>query len=251
MKVIVLAAGQGTRLRPLTLDRPKCLVELNCKPILQYQIDIFNSVGINDICVVGGYKADAIQNFDVTLLLNESYSTTNMVSTLFCAEDVLTGYDDVIISYGDIVFEENVITKLLNSDADLSVVFDNEWRNYWSSRMVDPLDDAETFKLGKDYSIIELGKQPTSYDDINGQYIGLIKLKAEKVKAFVSERKQLKQSDRYDQQSFDNMYMTSFIQHLIDSGWEVKGIPISNGWAEIDCLADIEVAPKFCDIINK
>lgn len=250
MIAIVLAAGQGSRLRPLTLDRPKCLVELNGKTILQYQIDVFQSSGINSIWVVGGYKANMINNKDVTLLVNENYMTTNMVSTLFCAEQLMHGEEDVIISYGDIVFEEHVLKKLLDSCADVSVTYDTEWRKYWSERMSNPLEDAETFKLNNNNSIKELGKKPNSYNEVNGQYIGLIKLRASKVRQFVAVRKELEKSEQCDQRDFDNMYMTSYLQYLIDLGWDIKGIPIQNGWAEIDCVTDIEVASKFCKIIN-
>ena len=250
MKAIVLAAGQGVRLRPMTSDRPKCMVNLNGRPILEYQLKAFKSQGINNVHVVGGYKAEMLPNSDVSVHLNKNYLNTNMVSTLFCAEKILTSAEDIIISYGDIVFDEHVLKSLIKSDAPLSVVFDTEWRKYWDARMPNPLDDAETFKFEGDYRVRELGKKPKSYEDISGQYIGLIKIKSSHVKSFVSARKKLESSNKCNQYEFDNMYMTSFIQHLIDNGWDVRGIPISNSWAEIDCISDIEVASEFCNILD-
>ncbi|MBK1652709.1 sugar phosphate nucleotidyltransferase [Halorhodospira halochloris] len=61
MRAIILAAGQGTRLRPLTDDRPKCMVELEGKPLLEHQLEVLRGAGIEDIHVVGGYRAEWLQ----------------------------------------------------------------------------------------------------------------------------------------------------------------------------------------------
>jgi len=61
MRVIILAAGQGTRLRPFTDDRPKCLVELHGRPLLHRQLDVLRAAGLNDIALVGGYRADCLE----------------------------------------------------------------------------------------------------------------------------------------------------------------------------------------------
>ena len=69
------------------------------------------------------------------------------------------------------------LQSILKSEADISVVIDKDWRKYWSARMENPLEDAETLKINEEGTIKELGKKPTSYDEIEGQYIGLIKIK--------------------------------------------------------------------------
>src|SRR5882757_5179513 len=88
MRMIILAAGQGTRLRPLTDDRPKCLVELCGRPLLQWQIDTARSAGIRDIVVIGGYRHELLKAYDVELVLNPDFASTNMVRTLFRARDL-------------------------------------------------------------------------------------------------------------------------------------------------------------------
>ena len=91
MKAIILAAGQGTRLRPLTNTIPKCLVELNGQSLLSHQVRVFKSLGLDDIHLVGGYRVSQIVNQNITIHINEHYATTNMVFTLFCAENQLDG----------------------------------------------------------------------------------------------------------------------------------------------------------------
>ena len=105
--------------------------------------------------------------------------------------------------------------------------------------MEDPLKDAETMKIGKDGNIIELGKKPTSYNDIEGQYIGLIKIKKEALQKIIQFYKSLDREVFYDGKNFNNMYMTSFIQLLIDKVMPVKPVFIEGGWLEIDTVEDL------------
>ncbi|NDF48111.1 MAG: phosphocholine cytidylyltransferase family protein, partial [Nitrosopumilaceae archaeon] len=122
MKAIILAAGEGKRLRPLTDNIPKCMVNLFGVSLLQRQVDIFRKSGIDDISVITGYRSDKINIQSVRYFHNDKYDTTNMVETLFCAKEVMSG--SVIVSYGDIVFQKNVLEKLVQSNDDFSIVVD-------------------------------------------------------------------------------------------------------------------------------
>ena len=87
MKAIILAAGQGTRLRPLTDDKPKCMVEFQGKPIIDHIIENFILCGIDDIVVVNGYKGNILEqhleNQNIKFIQNEKYDSTNMVTRYF------------------------------------------------------------------------------------------------------------------------------------------------------------------------
>ena len=111
--------------------------------------------------------------------------------------------------------------------------------------MVDPLADAETLKLTDGNRVVELGKKPESYADIQGQYTGLIKIRADHVARLPAMRRAMDHNAIFDGKDYDNMYMTSFIQHLIDSGWEARAALIDNGWAEVDSKRDLMVATDF------
>ena len=103
LKSIILAAGQGNRLRPLTNEKPKCMVELFGKSLIEHQINAYTSCNISDINIVTGFRSDSITISNVRYFRNEHYEITNMVESLFCAEEILNG--NVIVSYGDIIFE--------------------------------------------------------------------------------------------------------------------------------------------------
>ena len=124
MNAIILAAGQGTRLQPLTDKKPKCLVNLFGMSILERHLQIFHDCNIHDISIVKGFQEELINFPNITYFTNINYDTTNMVESLFCAKDKLT--DSVIISYGDIIFEKNVLQKLIDTDDDCSVIVDFE-----------------------------------------------------------------------------------------------------------------------------
>lgn len=244
-KILVLAAGQGTRLAPLTDTRPKCLVKLAGHSLLERQVRAIHQAGLDNIIVVGGYRAEQISAIGLPVVLNERFADTNMVATLFAARKLMTGDEDLVVAYGDIVYEPNVLTALLTCDAPVCVVIDSAWEAYWSMRMTDPLQDAETLKLADDGRIVELGRRPNSLAEIQGQYIGLIKFSGASLAGLLEAYDRMNRAASYDGKSFDQMYMTSFLQHLIDSSWQVQSVPVKNGWLEVDTLADLELYERL------
>jgi len=175
-RTVILAAGEGTRLRPLTDHLPKTLVPLGGQPLLARQTAVLHRAGITDISIVAGYCAEALEGSGARLFHNPHYATTNMVASLHCAKPLFDGTDDVVVAYGDIVYEPRVLARLLATDAPIAVVVDLGWQRLWELRMDDPLSDAETMKLDAAGHIVELGRKPHSLADIQGQSIGLFKV---------------------------------------------------------------------------
>lgn len=239
-RVVVLAAGQGTRLRPLTDTVPKCLVQVNGQPILEYQLDAFREQGISEIIVLAGYKEEKIVYPEVTKIVNPRFAEMNMVGTLFNSTALDNEDSDVVLSYGDIIYDSEVLNALLRSEDLISVVIDLDWFRAWSARMEDPLEDAETLLFDEDRNIREIGKKPSGMDQINGQFVGLMKIKSSALRAVKDFWLGLDRDAKYDGNSFEDMYTTSFLQLLIDGGWHVRAVPIRGGWLEIDTPEDIE-----------
>ncbi len=239
MRAIILAAGQGQRLRPITDDRPKCMVEFNGETLLAHQLRTLHSSATTDITVVTGYCPETIESLDVKTVHNARYAETNMVATMLCAEDLFDGGDDVLVAYADILYERKVIQVLASTNAAVATVVDRQWQRLWSARMEDPLADAETLKLGDDNRITELGKKARAYGDIEGQYIGLTKVSRSFAQDFVSAYRTLDPNASYDGKDKENIYMTRFLQHLIDSGVCVLPAFIDGGWLEFDTLQDL------------
>lgn len=241
-KALILAAGQGSRLRPLTNSRPKCLVKLAGKTLLSRQVSVLRSETINDILVVTGYLGEQIENLGFKTIHNKNFDKTNMVASLFCGMEFIESCnDDLIIAYGDIVYNPDNLKAMLTSNDEISLMIDKNWRDLWSLRLENPLDDAETLKVDDYGYVTELGNKPSGYEDIQGQYTGLIKVRADMLKPLANFYKSLAQNPKYQGESLDNMYMTSFIQLLINANWRVKAVNVMSGWLEVDTMDDLKV----------
>tara|TARA_B100000929_G_scaffold220498_1_gene176984 strand:- start:1728 stop:2522 length:795 start_codon:yes stop_codon:yes gene_type:complete len=244
LNAIILAAGKGERLQPLTNDKPKCLVELFGKSLLEWQIKAFQSSGITDITIVSGYKSDLINFPEITILKNEKYESTNMVETLFSAKEKML--DSTIVSYGDIIFEKNVLESLINSPNDISVIVDKQWKRLWEKRFQDPLSDAESLII-EDGCIVEIGQKVNSYEKICGQYIGLMKFQGsgiDLIKRHYEEAKNQANTGTNPLNAslpFEKSYLTDFLYSLIRGGATIKAVPVNNGWLEIDTLSDLDL----------
>jgi choline kinase len=245
LKAIILAAGQGIRLRPLTNNKPKCLVELFGNSLINHSINTFQKCGISDITIVTGYLSNLLKIPNVSYVKNENYASTNMVETLFCAREKLD--DSVIISYGDIIFEQKILQKLIDAEDDMSVIIDLDWEKYWKLRFEDPLQDAESLITNAQNFIQNIGQKPRSLDEIQGQYIGLMKFQnygLSKLKSFYdkSKNQSLEGVNPLNPNiSFERSYMTDLLQGLINDENQIRAIPINNGWLELDSLNDYEI----------
>ena len=102
---------------------------------------------------------------------------------------------------------------LLDCDDDIAIMIDLKWLDLWNARMDNPLEDAETLVMDKNHYIIELGRKPKSYNQIHGQYTGLIKIKSNKTKKLIEFYKSLDRNASYDNKNFDNMYMTTLFNY--------------------------------------
>jgi choline kinase len=226
------------------------MVKFRGRPIIDYITDAVKRSGIDDIVIVGGYRMDVLEkhlaDWNIKFRANEFYESTNMVSTLFCAEPELNG--DIIISYADIIYSPGILKKLIDDPAEFSVVVDRDWKKLWGMRMENPLLDAETMKVDGGGFIYELGKKPKSYSEIEGQYIGLIKIKKDFLQAFIKYYRGLDRNAMYDGKNFDNMYMTSLLQSVADNVKRPKAVFINGGWVEIDSVEDLRVYESAADL---
>ena len=137
------------------------------------------------------------------------------------------------------------LEKILKTNGDITVMVDDGWLDLWSVRNEDPLNDAETLKYGDNGQIIELGRKPQSLSDIEGQYTGLIKIPYHKIDDFISFYDQLDRSLLYEGRTFKQMYMTTFLQLLIDDGWMIMPAHVNHGWLEVDTVEDLKLYEKL------
>lgn len=232
MKAIILAAGRGSRMKTLTEHRPKCFVKVRGRTLLERQVAALRGAGIGEVGVVRGYRGDAFDGLGFSLFDNKHWQDTNMVSSLRCADEWL-GQFDCIVSYSDIFYGVDSIKQLASSTAPLAIAYDPEWRWLWSRRFADPLTDAETFRLDAASHIVEIGRKPNSYDEIEGQYMGLLRFTPRvwrQVTAYL---------DGLAPAVVRKMDMTTLLNGLIGIGVAVAGVPISEAWGEVDSESDL------------
>mgnify|MGYP001216991793 CR=1 FL=1 len=234
-KVIILAAGQGTRLRPYTNSIPKGLVKFRNVSLINRQIEILKNDGINEIFIIGGYKYHLLKELKCKLLINKNYKKTNMVRTLFEAKKLFNDDCDLLISYSDIIYQSNIIENLKETQGDIVVISDKGWEKLWSKRMKNYHEDVESFKTSSDGLIKEIGKKIKNQNEIEAQYIGLIKISKGKQKEILDIY-----NKSFSESNYDNLDMTSFLQHLIDLNFNLKPAFISNGWLEFDSTKDLK-----------
>lgn len=239
-RALILAAGQGRRLHPLTRDKPKCLVELFGKPLLENQVSVLRDCDVTNIQVVTGFCSEQISRLGYDCVQNYKYAESNMVASLFSASKFLDTEEDVVISYGDIIFQRENLLELLASDHQISVMIDTNWKSLWLQRMDNPLDDAESLVVCSSGFLRELGRECDDYSKIQGQYTGLIKVRGDSLRALVAFYESLDRFASYEGADFANMYMTSFLQRLIDAGWRIRPVFVSGGWLEVDTLTDLQ-----------
>tara|TARA_B100001121_G_scaffold259884_1_gene239128 strand:- start:14 stop:787 length:774 start_codon:yes stop_codon:yes gene_type:complete len=249
MYLIILAAGKGSRLHPLTESIPKCMVNVLREPILSRIISSSMKANINKIVAVCGYKHEKINNENVIKIINHEFYNSNMLRSLMCANEYFQ--KGFIMSYGDIIYSHKILEKLRDSQEDITVVIDIKWFDLWKSRFENPLSDAETLKLDKNNYITEIGKKTNDLGEIEGQYVGLIYFRGEGVKKlklyYDLAKKDHKKSKKPfgSSRTFPEFYMTDLLQGMIQSGEKVKALTINGGWSEIDSHKDLEITENL------
>lgn len=235
MKAIILAAGRGSRMKDLTDDRPKCLMELRGKALLDWQLEALRSAGIREIAIVTGYKRELLGNRGLVEFHNARWAETNMVSSLACAQDWLQA-EPCIVSYSDIFYGPTAVEALMACAAPLAVTYDPNWLELWTQRFGDPLLDAETFRLTPEHTLAEIGNKPTSVEEVQGQYMGLLRFTPEGWAEVARIRNELPPEQR------DKMHMTGTLQKVIDAGRvAIAAVPYFGEWGEVDRSEDLKL----------
>jgi len=248
MKAVILAAGQGVRLKKYTQDLPKGMLTFKGKTLIERQIELYRKCGIGDIIIVRGYAADKINYEGVRYFKNEEYATTNMVESFLCAR---TEFDDgIIVSYSDIIFSEMMLRTMVGSDEDFAVAVDVNWEKYWLMRYGRIDCDTESLKTDSDGYISSLGLENATPEEIDARYVGLLKFSKNALSQVLEiwNRDYNEYIDKPWQQSGKHIrqaYMTDLLCALIQDGKRVKAMGFNNGWLEFDTNVDYEKASHW------
>jgi choline kinase len=232
MKAIILAAGRGSRMKGQTEARPKCLVVLAGRTLLSLQMAALKHAGVGDIGIVTGYRGEMLRGPETTTFENTRWSETNMVVSL-CQADAWLSAEDCIVSYADIFYAAETVTRLMRAPGGMALTYDPDWLALWQSRFADPLSDAESFMLNARSEVIDIGRKVSSLDEVTGQYMGLLRFTPGSWAAIKDFLATLEPMAR------DKMDMTSLLSAMIKRGEKIVAVPTYPGWGEIDSESDL------------
>jgi len=242
-KAIIVAAGMGRRLSPYTDDRPKCLVEINGRSILQRQVDAYRAAGVDDIVIVRGYMREKIDVPGARYFENLDFRANNILLSLFHAEPAMEG--GFLFSYSDIVFRPEVVKSVLSTEGDYALCIDRRWHEAYVGRLQHPVEEGEVAKV-IDGRVTLVGKKTMPAAEATGEFIGLARFSAaaaEKMRAqFHLRQKELAGKPYGRAPRFEVAYLTDLLNDLIDAGEVMRPTFIDGGWREIDTVEDFERA---------
>jgi choline kinase len=235
MHALILAAGRGSRMGALGDERPKCLVELEGHPLLARQIAALRGGGATKIGIVRGYKADKLSWPHITYFDNKRWAETNMVMSLVAAAEWLRTAP-TIVSYADIFYRSELVRGLAGTPGDLVITYDRSWNALWSRRFANPLSDAETFRMNAEGQLVEIGGKTNRIEEIQGQYMGLLKFTPpawHKVESLLAS---------LDAPVRERLDMTGLLRRLLAAkALSIGTHPTDGQWGEIDNPGDVEL----------
>jgi len=247
MKTIFIAAGSGKRLGKLTQNTPKPLIEINGKTILDGQISLFRNFGIENIVIIVGPKSEKFTIKDVDYIKDEKCDEHEQLGSLMAAKSEIFG--DVIILFGDILFEENILKQILKSNSDIGIAIDSDWEKSYDERNDNPKSEADKVLI-KDNRVLLTSKNISQHknNESIAEFIGLVKLSKKGSELWIKKYDELESNHSgkfHDASSFKKAKLIDMLQELLNSKIEITPIFIKGKWCEIDTPNDLEYAKKL------
>ena len=243
-KALIVAAGLGSRLKGHTENTPKCMLDFGGKTLLQKQLLSYKKNGVDDISLIRGYKKNKINYKGIRYFDNDDYKDNNILNSIFYGEEAING--NIIISYSDILFEPFIVKRAMESDHDISVIVDVDWRDYYINRKDHPLSEAENVIFNSNNEVVKIGKIASEKEEVHGEFIGMIKLNhrgCEILRQNFHRVKKIYWNKPFQRAKiFQKAYLTDMIQELVDIGIKVHCVIIERGWKEIDTVEDYKKA---------
>jgi choline kinase len=227
MRALIVAAGRGTRLRPLTDDRPKCLVRLGGRSLLAWQLGALRHVGITEIAVVLGWRRARVRARGVQRFVNPDWRRTTMVASLLAARAWLAR-GPCVVAYGDVVFHPAIVRRLARAAADLAISYDVAWRALWDARFTRAEDDGESLRVARG-RVVEIGRPLAGDREPDGQFMGLLRVTPRGVARLA---RGAGSADR-------RLDTTALLDALVAAGGDVAAVPVRGRWCEIDSIRDL------------
>lgn len=233
---VILAAGVGSRLRPMTNTLPKCMVRTANKPILQYQIDAYRLAGVKDLVIVVGYEGQAVKNYckhikdiKITVIENEDYENSNNMFSFYLARNAI-GHRPYILNNGDVAIDPSIINIMLHSDAPSAVAVD-------TSQF---MDESMKVVINNSGFICDISKKITSAQSC-GCSIDFYKFSLDDGQKFINKVVSIIENERNVKDWTEVALQRAFqSQELLFSIVDVAGLD----WVEIDNYDDLAISDR-------
>jgi choline kinase len=231
VRALILAAGRGARLRPLTDDRPKCLVRLGGRTLLDWELAALRAAGIDDVAIVTGWRGARVRRRGLVRFRNRAWRRTDMVASLLCARRWLAE-GPCLVAYGDSVHHPAVLRRLAAADHDVAIAYDTGWGALWRARFARPEEDAESLRVVRG-RVRAIGGRLRHCEDADGQFMGLFRLTPRGLARIESALAALGTAARARLQT------TQLLAALVAAGTSVGAIATSGRWCEVDGPDDV------------
>jgi phosphoenolpyruvate phosphomutase len=251
---VIVAAGVGFEheLMSLIADRPKAMLDVKGKTILERQVEALNECQIKDIAVVRGYQKEKVNLPNLRYYDNDRYWETHNLASLFCAEPELRGR--VVFLYGDILFDKGILEKLLKSPADITLVVDHAWYDNYVNGIEHPVSHPELVKtmnppVQRDRflpsetgnRILKIGRNiPKS--EAHAEFIGMAMFSERGTEilreAYQKAKRKYTGRPFHEAPAFERASFGDMVQELIEQDCEVACLDIYKGWMEVDTFED-------------
>ncbi len=253
---IILAAGFEKELLPLIKDKPRAMLEVRGKTILERQMAHLNACGIRDIVVVRGYKREAITYPQIRYYDNEAFEDSHILSSLFCAEPEIRGR--CILLYGDILFDRAALEKLLRAPGDIVMAVDRAWPDEYRAGLIPadkradlvitsrpPAPGYRFLPAERESRVLRIG-QRIRPEEAHGEFIGMMmvsergaEILRERYAAAVARGRDLPFQEA---PSLARASLTDLVQEIIDGGEPVSSVDLYKGWMEVNTFEDYQRA---------
>lgn len=246
MQAIIIGAGRGSRLMPTTADTPKCFAEVGGRRILDWTLSAFAENGIDDVCFIGGYRIEKVREAypQLTFRHNADWENNNILASLFHAEDCM--HEAFICCYSDILFTPECVSRVLDSDADISLVVDTDWLTRYEHRSEHPSGDAEKVTVAG--GLVTRVHRNIAEGEAHGEYIGMAKFSAAGAsrlrESYHRRRKEFAGKPYREAKTFEKAYLIHLLQDMIEQGEPMAHVDTPGGYIEIDTQEDFDYARR-------
>lgn len=240
---IILAASRGEELGELTLERPKTLLKVNGRTLLEEMIDKIREHSPSEVSVVRGYKKESFPNYPCHYLDNDDFEHTGELATLSVAKDQIQG--EVIVSYGDILYRSFILDALEHDKNDITLIVDSATQersqNYYGDYVECSRPNTGSFFEGETYlKNIELTTKDKASFPLHGEWIGLLKANPRGSQLIRETLEEMAQS-----QSFQKEKMAELLRALLQKNIKIGVQYIQGHWMDIDNYQDFENIQVF------